>query len=129
MSQDRPAAIEVLRTVREFVDSMRTKLSGEDQYHAIVAAYLLGIVERELSLAPGFDRGEQIELARFIAAPVNSTAPLSELHQTLCEGIRAGRYDDRFDELIALVLEQTANKVRVVRPDHLDAGDRGTAGK
>ena len=76
MSQDRPAAIEVLRTVREFVDSMRTKLSGEDQYHAIVAAYLLGIVERELSLAPGFDRQEQIELARFIAAPVNSTAPL-----------------------------------------------------
>jgi len=46
VSQDRPAAIEVLRTVREFVDSMRTKLSGEDQYHAIVAAYLLGMVER-----------------------------------------------------------------------------------
>ena len=76
MSQDRPAAIEVLRTVREFVDSMRTKLGGEDQYHAIVAAYLLGIVERELSLAPGFDRQEQIELARFIAAPVDSTEPL-----------------------------------------------------
>jgi len=119
----------VLRTVREFVDSMRTKLGGEDQYHAIVAAYLLGIVERELSLAPGFDRQEYLELARFIAAPLNSTEALSELHQTLCEGIRAGRYDDRFDELIALVLEQTANKVRVVRPDHLAAGDRGTAGK
>ena len=129
MSQDRPAAIEVLRTVREFVDSMRTKLGGEDQYHAIVAAYLLGIVERELSLAPGFDRQEYLELARFIAAPVDSTEPLSELHQRLCEGIRAGRYDDRFDELIALVLEQTANKVRVVRPDHLAAGDRETAGK
>ena len=56
MSQDRPAAIEVLRTVREFVDSMRNQARGEDQYHAIVAAYLLGIVERELSLAPGFDR-------------------------------------------------------------------------
>lgn len=69
MSQDRPAAIEVLRTVREFVDSMRTKLSGEDQYHAIVAAYLLGIVERELSLAPGFDRGSKSSLRALSPRP------------------------------------------------------------
>ena len=116
MSQDRPVATELLRTVREFVDSMRPKLAGEDQYHAIVASYLLSIVERELGLAPAFDQQEHRELADFTGC----AAPLPELLRMLCEGIRAGRYDDRFDELLALVLEQTANKVRIVRPDHLD---------
>jgi len=95
---------------------MRPKLAGEDQYHAIVASYLLGIVERELGLAPAFDQQKHRELADF----TGSAAPLPELLQMLCEGIRAGRYDDRFDELLALVLEQTANRVRIVRPDHLD---------
>lgn len=126
MSQDRPVAIELLRTVREFVDSVRGKLAGEDQYHAIVASYLLSIVERELTLAPGFDRQEHRDLARFTT---DASAPLSELIETLCEGIRAGRYDDRFDELLALVLEQTANKVRVVRPDHLDPSHSRPPGK
>ena len=125
MSQDRPAATELLRTVREFVDSMRPKLAGEDQYHALVAAYLLGILEREFTLAPDFDQREHLELARF----TGSAAPLPELLKVLCEGIRAGRHDDRFDELLALVLEQTANKVRVVRPDHLDPSHRRPPGR
>jgi hypothetical protein len=124
VSQDRPVASELLRTVREFVDSIRPKLAGEDQYHAIVASYLIGIVEREMEMAPGFDRREHRELAGF----TGSVAPLPELLPTLCEGIRAGRYDDRFEELLALVLEQTANKVRIVRPDHLDPGHRKSPG-
>ena len=117
VSQDRPAAVELLRTVREFVDSVRPKLAGEDQYHAVVAAYLLGILERELTLGSEFDRQEEFELARFLRT---APTPLAELGRGLCEGIRAGRHDDRFDELIALLLEQTANKVWIVRPDHLD---------
>lgn len=125
MSQDRPVATELLRTVREFVDSMRPKLAGEDQYHAIVASYLLSIVERELPLAPDFDQREHLELARF----TGSAAPLPELLKVLCEGIRAGRYDDRFDELRALILEQTADKVRIVRPDHLDPSHCGPPAK
>jgi hypothetical protein len=125
VSQDRPDAHEVLRTVREFVDSMRPKLAGEDQFHAIVASFLLSVVEREMRLAPVFDAREHRELADF----TGSEAPLPELQRTLCEGIRAGRYDARFDELLAIVLEQTANKVRVVRPDHLDPGNREASDK
>jgi hypothetical protein len=125
VSQDRPVATELLRTVSEFVDSMRTKLAGEDQYHAIVASYLLSIVERELRLAPDFDQREHLELARF----AGSAAPLPNLLKTLCQGIRAGRYDDRFDELRALILEQTADKVHIVRPDHLDPSHCGPAAK
>ena len=125
MSQDRPAATELLRTVREFVDSMRPKLAGEDQYHAIVASYLLSILEREFTLAPGFDQQEHLELVRF----TGSAAPLPELLKMLCEGIRAGRHDDRFDELLALVLDQTANKVRIVLPGHLDPSHRRPPGK
>jgi Domain of unknown function (DUF6285) len=124
VSQDRPAAVELLRTVREFVDSVRPKLAGEDQYHAVVAAYVLGIVERELEMAPGFDQRERRELADFTGC----AAPLAELPRMLCEGIRDGRYDDRFDELLALLLEHTANKVRIVRPDHLDPSHRRPPG-
>ncbi len=117
MSQDRPDAIELLRTVREFVDGLRPKLQREEQYHAVVAAYLLGIVERELALSADFDEREKAQLSGFVGAQ----GSLVELRKSLCEGIRSGLYDERWQELLEMILEQIANKVRVVRPDHLDS--------
>jgi hypothetical protein len=116
VSQDRPSAPELIRTVRDFLAGLRPKLEGAEQYNTLVASYVLGIVEREITLAPALDRQERDELAAFLDA----SGTLSELQRRLSENIRAGRHDDDWQRVLELVLRQVVNKVRVVRPDSLD---------
>ena len=48
--QDRPTALELLAAVRSFLeDDLVTVLEGRRRFHALVAANVLGIVERELA--------------------------------------------------------------------------------
>ena len=117
MSQDRPSAPELIRTVRDFLAELRPKLEGAEQYKALVASYVLGIVEREITLAPALDQQERDELAAFL----NASGTLPELQRKLSENIRAGRHDDDWQRVLDLVLTQVVNKVRVVKPESLDA--------
>ncbi len=115
MSQDRPSINDLLLTVQKFLDDTGPTLSGEAKYHAQVSSYLLSICERELRLAGDFDRKEAAALQAFLG----SDAPLPEATETLCKNIRAGQYDGNWDALLDLVLTQTIDKVKVVRPGHL----------
>ena len=115
MSQDRPSINDILLTVQKFLDDAGPKLQGEAKYHAQVSSYLLGICERELRLAGDFDRKEAGELSEFLG----SGAPLDTMTGKLCEGIRAGKYDKDWDRVLSMVLEQTIDKVKVVKPGHL----------
>ncbi len=115
MSQYLPDVHELLKTVQQYVREMGAKLKGGDKYDALVAAYLLGICERELRLGPDFNQNEKNGLADFL----KTGGSVEELQKRLCEGIRAGKHDEDWDELLDLVLAQTVNNVAVVRPDHL----------
>jgi hypothetical protein len=115
MSQDRPSINDLLLTVQKFLDDTGPTLTGEAKYHAQVSSYLLGICERELRLAGDFDRKEAAALSAFL----KSQAPLPEMTEALCKSIRAGKLDDRWGEVLNLVLAQTIDKVKVVRPGHL----------
>lgn len=115
MSQDRPSITDILLTVQKFLDDTGPKLDGEAKYHAQVSSYLLGICERELRLGAGFDRDERDRLASF----VGREGSLADLTATLCADIRAGRHDGNWDEVLGLVLSQTVDKVKIVRPNHL----------
>src|SRR5258707_14326484 len=115
MSQDRPSINDILLTVQKFLDDTGPKLQGEAKYHAQVSSYLLGICERELRLAGDFDRKEAAALQAFL----KSDASLPAATEALCKNIRAGKYDGNWDALLDLVLAQTIDKVKVVRPGHL----------
>jgi hypothetical protein len=115
MSQDRPSINDILLTVQKFLDDTGPKLQGEAKYHAQVSSYLLGICERELRLAGDFDRKEAAQLTEFLG----SDAPLDTMTGELGANIRAGEYDKNWDQVLNLVLEQTIDKVKVVRPGHL----------
>jgi Domain of unknown function (DUF6285) len=115
MSQDRPSINDILLTVQKFLDDTGPRLQGEAKYHAQVSSYLLGICERELRLAGEFDRKEAAELSEFLG----SRQPLAEMTGALCENIRAGKYDNNWDQVLNMVLEQTIDKVKVVKPGHL----------
>jgi len=116
MSQDRPSINDILLTVQKFLDDTGPTLSGEAKYHAQVSSYLLGICERELRLAGDFDRKEVAQLSEFLGAK----APLDTMTAALCENIRAGKYDGDWDRVLDMVLRQTVDKVKVVKPRHLD---------
>jgi hypothetical protein len=115
MSQDRPSINDILLTVQKFLDDTGPKLEGEAKYHAQVSSYLLGICERELRLADDFDRKEAAQLSVFLG----SNAPLDTMTAEFCANIRAGKYDKNWDQTLNLILEQTIDKVKVVKPRHL----------
>ncbi len=116
MSQDRPSINDILLTVQKFLDDTGPTMSGEAKYHAQVSSYLLGICERELRLAGDFDRKEAAQLSEFLGAK----APLDAMTVEFCANIRAGKYDKNWDQTLNLILEQTIDKVKVVKPRHLD---------
>jgi Domain of unknown function (DUF6285) len=115
MSQDRPAIDDLLLSVEQLLGECAPKLAGELRYHAQVAAYLLQICRREIRLASGLDAAEREALIGFLGRK----APLDELERGLAENIRAGVCDAQWEAALDLVLAQTIDKVRIVRPDHL----------
>lgn len=125
MSQDRPSATELIRTVREFLGELRSRLEGADQYNTLVASYVLGIVEREITLAPALNQQERDEIAAFL----NASGTLPELQRKLSENIRAGHHDDDWQRVLDLVMAQVVNKVRVVKPESLDPMHSGSRDK
>jgi hypothetical protein len=120
MSQHRPDLGNILATIRAFLDSCAPHLHGEMRYHAQVSSYLLAISERELRLGPGYEATERGQLA----ALLGHDAPTERLNGELAAGLRGGRFDTRFAEVLETLLALTADKVAVVRPDHLDPRHR-----
>ncbi len=123
MSQDRPSINDILLTVQKFLDDTGPKLEGEAKYHAQVSSYLLGICERELRLGEAIDRDGLARLSKFM----KREGSLTDLTEALCSEIRAGKHDGDWDELLDLVLHQTIDKVKVVRPGNLDRMHRDQA--
>ena len=100
--QDRPTVLELLAAVRGFLeDDLVPTLEGRRRFHALVAANVLGVVERELAgeeeqLAHQWDR-----LAELFALDPSSRpqvasalrAAVRELETRLAERIRGGEAD------------------------------------
>jgi hypothetical protein len=100
--QDRPTALELLAAVRSFLeDDLVPTLEGRRRFHGLVAANVLGVVERELA-------GEEVQLARqwerlaglFGLEPTTRPQAVSalrvavrDLETRLAERIRAGEAD------------------------------------
>ena len=124
--QDRPTALELLAAVRGFLEELGAGLEGRRRFHALVAANVLRIVERELA-------GEEEQLARQwdrLAALLGvdaSSKPLAlsalrtavrELETRLAERIRAGDADaaEFADRVRAHVRTTVVEKLAVANP-------------
>lgn len=116
MSHDKPDIPEIIRTAKEFIDDMLDKVDYADRYNALCASHLLGVALRELEVG---ERQHDEELKRLVSF-TGEHGDLDELRRKLSEGIRAGRYDGQWDEMLELVLLDVIDRVKVSRPDHLD---------
>jgi hypothetical protein len=95
----------------EAVEAVRESLLGEDRgdaYLARVAAHLLAIVERELAAA----RGDAWLDERLAELGVDD-------EDALAAEVRAGTWDERYDELVGVLEEITDERLRVANPRHL----------
>jgi alcohol dehydrogenase class IV len=124
--QDRPTALELLAAVRGFLEELGAGLEGRRRFHALVAANVLRIVEREL-------RGEEEQLARqwdrlaALLAVDGSGKPqaasalrtaVRELETRLAERIRAGDADtgEFGDQVRSHVRATVVEKLAVANP-------------
>jgi hypothetical protein len=115
MSQDRPQADDLIRTVREYIERLAPDLPQAQRFNARVAVHLLGIVEREGNEAADYDAAETDRLRRLLGGD----GDLADLNTELCHRIRAGDFDDDWDAMLAHVAETVTNKVRIVDPRRL----------
>lgn len=130
--QDRPDAAELLRAVRAFLEEeVVPRFEGRRRFHALVAANLLAVLERERELEEAqlvAEWGRLAELhGRKEAAPPPRLALLRDAVRTLTgqltERIRAGDADvGAFGEAVRRHLRATVvEKLRIASPRRLDA--------
>jgi hypothetical protein len=120
MAQYQPDLNDLLHTVRAFLEDVGPRLGEGDRYQARVAAFLVGVAERELAGGEAADRAFEARLGALLGFP----GDIANLTGRLCEAIRSGELDGRWDETVALVLGDVVDKVKIVRPDHLATGPR-----
>ena len=108
---DRPTAAELVAAVREFLEGdVFPALEGRAQFHTRVAMNALSIVERELTAGPDQSARHDADLAELGVAD----------DAELAAAIRAGRFDDRWDDVVAVVRRTVRAKLDVANPRYLD---------
>ena len=113
--QDQPSAAEMVDAARTFLqDVAMPKLQGRDAFHARVAANVLGIVHRELELAPEENEAEVQRLRELLDAD----GTLDELNRELCQRIRSGSMDETTPGLLDHLRKTTLTKVAIDQPKY-----------
>jgi hypothetical protein len=116
MTQDRPAAADLVTAVREFLErDVMAATEGRVQFHTRVAVNVLATVARELELGAGFSAAERGRAAAVLGHDGEPDA----LERELADAIRSGRLDDRDDDVRAHVRATVREKLLIANPGYL----------
>jgi len=101
----------LLEAVREWLDrEVIPSSDGRLRFHARVASNVIGMVEREIELGPAQRRAHEERLAKLGVAD----------DRELAAAIRRRDFDDRGDELRALLADAVRDKLAVANPGYID---------
>lgn len=123
MPEDRPDALELVATVRDFLETLRPFVPGYGGFQVRVAANLLAIAERELRLGGEHAREEEAALR----ALVGRDGPAAELEAELVRRIRTGELGAGDADVVQQLRRITENKLRVANPKYLSSGRAAAA--
>jgi hypothetical protein len=113
--QDRPDVQELLGAVRDFLlEDAVAGLQGRARLHARVAANVIGLVQRELALAPASDAAERGRLCELLG---RDGSP-AELNAELARRIRAGGFSTADPALHAHLWATALEKLAVDNPSY-----------
>ena len=112
---DRPTAIELVESVREYLE--RDVMSGEGRvaFHARVASKVLAMVERELALGPAQYAEEHARLRGLLGGD----GDVRDLTVELARRIRAGEMNDDAHQVFAIVRASVRSKLAVSNPEYI----------
>lgn len=105
----RPTTGELVEAVREFLDrDVKPATEGRVSFHSRVAINALAMVERELALGPELVERHATRLAGLGC----------ETEAELAAAIRGGSYDERFEEVAAVLADDAADQLVVNHPGY-----------
>jgi hypothetical protein len=113
--REQPSAVELIDAVAEFITrDVAPTLSGRLAFHARVAANVLAIVRRELTLGPDADRADAARLAALLGQDGDAAA----LTEELCRRIAAGEIAADDPALIGHLWATTLATLAVDQPGY-----------
>lgn len=119
--QPRPTAAELLATVAQVLDEeVVPALTGPAQHHARVAANLVGIVVRELELAPAAAERERQAWIELLGDDAGAGRDLADLRADLAARLRAGMADDANDDthVWSVLMATVRDDLAISKPGH-----------
>jgi hypothetical protein len=127
--QDRPTAVELLRAAQEFCEKdLLTNLTGRVRFHARVLQNVLAILERELLGEEDAVAKEWERLGSLLGSSEERPGTFEGMRQDvsdrnaeLARKIRAGKFDDRFDEVLGSLYETVKEKLEIANPSYASA--------
>lgn len=139
--QDRPDAHELAGAVAQFLfEQVRPVVPRELRFQVLVAANACAILARELPPSLEAWRDLRTEETRILQDLLGESLrdfveaePQSELDQNLgrvvqravARAVRAGAFDERWDEAVAVVRDSVRAKLTVAHPGYDDFADDG----
>jgi hypothetical protein len=116
--QDRPTPEELLEGVAAFLRDHVVLGTSNSQvtFHARVAANVLDIARRQMTLAPAAHERERAALVKLLGA--SPLADVVQLNRMLCERIAAGAMDLDTPGLAACLWQITLDKLAVDQPSY-----------
>ena len=115
--QDEPSARQLVEAVQSFLQTVAMpNLEGHAAFHARVAANALGIVARELDIAPRAEPGERKRLAALTG--LDEGANLEDMNRALCDIIRERRVSLDDPALIDHLRKSTLTKLAIDQPQY-----------
>jgi prophage DNA circulation protein len=121
---DRPTSLELVQAVRLFLEKeLQPALTDARlRFQTLIAAHVLGIVEREL---PNVDQllTEESQLLTAILGHGVSSLDVARANEELCHLIREGHFDEAaaMRTLLGQLRPQVIRKLQIANPRYLSA--------
>ena len=113
--QDKPDIKDLMLAVQTYLEQQALpQLSGHTGFHGRVAANVLGILHRQLTLAPGFEAAEKARLENLLG----KTGTLEDLNRLLCQRIAAGDMGLDNAALMEHLTKTTMGKLAIDQPKY-----------
>lgn len=114
--QDRPAAVELLDSVAEYLFSeLRPEVPAQQRFKVLVAANVCAVVAREIRAGDQADAEDLALFGELLGKEVNDPRDAAA---ELSRRIRSGELDDRIDELAPWLEEHVRRKLEIARPGY-----------
>jgi hypothetical protein len=115
-----PRTEELAEAVARWIDAIRPELGPREAFLARVAANVLGVVGRELTLGPA----AQAAATERLTVLLDHGGDYAELNSELCRKLREGTMDAATPGLIAALKANVLDQLAIDQPNYKHEGSR-----